>query len=344
MGSDPYTPLALLHVWDAVVISIATEQAPPPLVQLFRVENDTLDTAHGSGHLVLSPIGVSCVEVRGTDHTPSSEGLEYTLMVTTTLPLYYPGLLVIGLILFFIAPSLSRNIGVYYSTSVLLGVVMSLLLLLFIFYRMVPKARGVFGWGVLLGGYSVVASVLYYGMLHMMELLWEYWLYLVGYGVISGLVTFAVVYRLGAPDPRTMNLLQWGAQLVAVVMIYSSFHQLYWVALTGIGLVLISSIFVNFICWIWDALCAPICCCLAPVIRCLSFFNPFKQRYPKRRLLTMEEYDAMGEVETKRALENLRKHCKSSLKNEEIWGTVSKLQDPKRSPSLGAACMRSSSH
>ena len=106
MGSDPYTPLALLHVWDAVVISIATEQAPPPLVQLFRVENDTLDTAHGSGHLVLSPIGVSCVEVRGTDHTPSSEGLEYTLMVTTTLPLYYPGLLVIGLILFFVAPSL----------------------------------------------------------------------------------------------------------------------------------------------------------------------------------------------------------------------------------------------
>ena len=111
-GSHQYTLSALLHVWDVIVIFIETKGVAPPLVKLFPVENDTQDSVQesshlGSSHFFLSPFGESCVEVRGTDHTPSSEE-EYTLKVTRTLPPYYPGLLAIGIILFFIAPYLSR--------------------------------------------------------------------------------------------------------------------------------------------------------------------------------------------------------------------------------------------
>ena len=91
----------------------------------------------------------------------------------------------------------------------------------------------------------MIGSVLYMGYLHFIDILQQYWQYILGYGVFSGLLTFAVVYRLGAPDPRTMNLLQWGAQLVAMVMVYYSFHQLPWVALFGIALITSFSFFSN---------------------------------------------------------------------------------------------------
>ena len=79
-----------------------------------------------------------------------------------------------------------------------------------------------------------MVSVLYWGFVHCVEIAMEYWPYLLGYVVVAGLISFAVVYRLGAPDPRTMNLLQWGAQLVATVMIYASLQQLPWLALFGV--------------------------------------------------------------------------------------------------------------
>lgn len=328
-GSDSRSPSALLHVWDCLEVSISRVDKAQPSVQLFHVENITSDTSYissGSNHLLLSPFGESCVEVKRID---GPDGTEYSITAIKTLPPYYPLLLAIGVILYLTAPSLSRNIGIYYSTSTALGVVLSLLLLLFIFYRMVPKSSMI-GWGVLLGGYSVVASVLYYGLCNLLEILQQYWQWLVGYVVLSGLITFAVVYRIGTPDPRTLNLLQWGAQLVAVVLVGSSFHQLPWAAFSAIVLLWILGFFAKLMSWIFGVLLAPFWCCLRPVSRCLSSFNPFKQKYPKRRLLTMEEYDAVGEIETKLALEKLRAHCRSSLKNEDIWDAVSKLKDPKR--------------
>lgn len=47
-----------------------------------------------------------------------------------------------------------------------------------------------------------------------------------------------------------------------------------------------------------------------------------------RRLLTEEEYQRQGEEETRRALEELRKYCKSPEFNP--WKTVSRLQSPQR--------------
>ncbi|NXK43289.1 NEMP1 protein, partial [Piprites chloris] len=46
------------------------------------------------------------------------------------------------------------------------------------------------------------------------------------------------------------------------------------------------------------------------------------------RLLTEEEYRLQGEVETHRALEELRSFCQSP--NFSAWTTVSRIQSPKR--------------
>lgn len=46
------------------------------------------------------------------------------------------------------------------------------------------------------------------------------------------------------------------------------------------------------------------------------------------RLLTEEEYRIQGEVETRKALEELREYCNSP--DCSAWKTVSRIQSPKR--------------
>ncbi|CAG03977.1 unnamed protein product, partial [Tetraodon nigroviridis] len=54
----------------------------------------------------------------------------------------------------------------------------------------------------------------------------------------------------------------------------------------------------------------------------------FRQKPEPRRLLTEEEYQKQAEEETRRGLEELRKHCSSPEFNP--WKTVSRLQSPQR--------------
>ena len=46
------------------------------------------------------------------------------------------------------------------------------------------------------------------------------------------------------------------------------------------------------------------------------------------RLLTEEEYRLQGEVETRKALEQLREYCNSP--DCSAWKTISRIQSPKR--------------
>ena len=51
----------------------------------------------------------------------------------------------------------------------------------------------------------------------------QYFHLLVGYVITAGLVSFAVIYRMGPPsDQRTLNLISWSMQLVSLVMIFTS--------------------------------------------------------------------------------------------------------------------------
>ncbi|KAK7019359.1 hypothetical protein SK128_020211 [Halocaridina rubra] len=58
-------------------------------------------------------------------------------------------------------------------------------------------------------------------------------------------------------------------------------------------------------------------------------FFPRRRRFPpKVRRLTEEEYIQQGNVETRKALEELREYCHSP--NCNAWKTVSKLKSPTR--------------
>ena len=53
-------------------------------------------------------------------------------------------------------------------------------------------------------------------------ILFNYWPWIMGYFIISAIVSFAVCYRYGPlTEPRTLNLIKWMLQFVALVFIYN---------------------------------------------------------------------------------------------------------------------------
>ena len=52
----------------------------------------------------------------------------------------------------------------------------------------------------------------------------------------------------------------------------------------------------------------------------------FRKKYSKNRLLTESEYEIQSDVQTKKALEELKAYCLSHECN--AWKTISKLKDP----------------
>lgn len=59
----------------------------------------------------------------------------------------------------------------------------------------------------------------------------------------------------------------------------------------------------------------------------MTFYRLFSSSKPKPRILSEEEYIQQAIIETPKALEELRKYCKSP--NCDTWRVVSRLQDPK---------------
>lgn len=50
----------------------------------------------------------------------------------------------------------------------------------------------------------------------------DYWQWIVGYICVSALISFAVCYRYGpVTEPRTLYLIKWGLQLIALGFIYN---------------------------------------------------------------------------------------------------------------------------
>ncbi len=83
--------------------------------------------------------------------------------------------------------------------------------------------KGFVGLGFLVGGSSALTAVFYWFVTNLSEAIAEYWKYLVGYSMVAGLISFAVIYRWGGvSNPRTFDLIRWFMQLVGLVLVYSS--------------------------------------------------------------------------------------------------------------------------
>uniref|UniRef100_A0A8C4SN55 Nuclear envelope integral membrane protein 1 n=1 Tax=Erpetoichthys calabaricus TaxID=27687 RepID=A0A8C4SN55_ERPCA len=216
-----------------------------------------------------------------------------------------------GFFLFFFAEPLSRSQVFYYSIGMSTGLIASLIILIFILARLLPKKSPFYL--LVVGGWSFSLYIIQLAFRNMQLLLRDHWQYVIGYVTAVGFVSFAVCYRYGPlVEERSMTILSWALQIIGLLLIYMG------IQVPQVSLAIIISAF----------------CCknLEYPVRLIMFIHRKLCRWTAKpappRLLTEEEYQKQGEVETQHALEELRKYCSSP--DFSAWKTVSRLQSPKR--------------
>nr|XP_040238005.2 nuclear envelope integral membrane protein 1 [Anopheles coluzzii] len=250
----------------------------------------------------LEPFNQSCLGV-------VSSGKYDIEVLLNRFDLWRVGLLVLGVLLFFIALPMSQNPLFYYTGGILIGLTSFALALVYMFSKMMPYRPLMLG--VMVGGWTLG----FYGMQMMYEnlrlifVLYQH--YVFWYLAIVGSISFFVCYRLGPPkDRRSKRVIQWTLQLIALTMVFFSSYQRQ--LSTGFVLIVIGAYYhatpLNALRWVR---------------------NRFRSRYPgKRRLLTVEEFEEQGRIETDRALKDLREYCRSPECKQ--WTTMMRLRDPVR--------------
>nr|XP_056705443.1 nuclear envelope integral membrane protein 1 [Euleptes europaea] len=217
----------------------------------------------------------------------------------------------LGLLLFFCGDLMSRSSLFFYSAGISIGMLSSLLVLIYVMSRMVPKKSPVYL--LLVGGWSFSVYLIQLVFRNLQEICKLYWEYLLGYMVIVGCLSFAVCYRHGPlENERSINLLTWGLQLLGLLLLYCGIQ----IRQIAVALIAIAICTKNL---------------EYPVMWAYAVYRKVRTASDKPsppRLLTEEEYRLQGEVETQRALAELREYCNSP--EFSAWKAVSRIQSPKR--------------
>ncbi|KAK8726774.1 hypothetical protein OTU49_010046, partial [Cherax quadricarinatus] len=215
--------------------------------------------------------------------------------------------LITAVVLFFTARHLAKNVFFHYTTGITIGVLGSLLIIVYIVARLVPKKSGALT--LMIGGWGLTVYLIQYLWQNFVSIVKENHAVAVGYVVVAGLLSFAMVYRYGPlTDKRSINLVQWAMQLMAVLAIFLSSQ--YREATLGLIIVMVS--YYNI-----------------PDKWKSKFHTYWRRRFPpKVTRLTEEEYIQQGTIETRKALDDLRSFCRSP--NCDAWKTVSRLRTPQR--------------
>ncbi|NXV24594.1 NEMP1 protein, partial [Cepphus grylle] len=217
----------------------------------------------------------------------------------------------LGLLLFFCGDMLSRSQLFYYSAGISFGLVTSLLILVYMMSKVMPKKSPVYF--LLVGGWSFSLYLLQLIFKNLREICKSYWQYLLGYLLLVGFLSFSVCYRYGPlENERSINLLSWALQLLGLLLMYSGI-QIHPVALALVIIAICTKNLDYPVQWAFTAYRRMRSARLGP--------SP-------PRLLTEEEYRVQGEVETRKALEELRNYCRSP--DFSAWTAVSRIQSPKR--------------
>ncbi|XP_008063427.1 nuclear envelope integral membrane protein 1 isoform X1 [Carlito syrichta] len=217
----------------------------------------------------------------------------------------------LGLMLFFCGDLLSRSQIFYYSTGMSVGIVASLLIIIFILSKFMPKKSPIYV--ILVGGWSFSLYLIQLVFKNLQEIWRCYWQYLLSYVLTVGFMSFAVCYKYGPlENERSINLLTWTLQLMGLCFMYSGI-QIPHIALGVIVIALCTKNLEYPIQWLY--------------ITYRKMCKATEKPVPPR-LLTEEEYRIQGEVETRKALEELREFCNSP--DCSAWKTVSRIQSPKR--------------
>ncbi|XP_062398208.1 nuclear envelope integral membrane protein 1 isoform X2 [Sardina pilchardus] len=240
---------------------------------------------------------------------PSNSQTLYTVKSIRKFDIYLFIVFLVGVLLFFFADILSRSQMFYYSAGMSTGMIASLLILIFIVARFLPKKSPFYV--LIVGGWSFSLYIIQLVGRNLQLILKEHWTLAIGYTAVVGFISFAVCYRHGPlVDQRSINILSWTLQIFGLLLIYAGI-QVQQVALA----IMVA------------AFCAKNL--EYPINLAFTIFQKlsWRKRKPEpRRLLTEEEYQKQGEIETSRALDELRKFCSSPESNP--WKTVSRLQSP----------------
>lgn len=214
---------------------------------------------------------------------------------------------VMGMFIFFSAPPLSENPLFYYMSGIAVGVSASFFILIYMASKLIPRKPMMYG--ALIGGWGLS---MYLGQMifdNIRVILVTHQMYVFWYVFISALISFVVCYRIGpAKNPRTKNLIKWGLQLAAMLLVFysSDFQE------AAVGVNILIFLIYHF-----------------PRRFITKGKTYWRRKFPpKRRLLTTEEFYEQGVRETSRALEELRQFCSSP--DSKPWRTMLKLKDPLR--------------
>ncbi|KJH45545.1 hypothetical protein DICVIV_08423 [Dictyocaulus viviparus] len=224
------------------------------------------------------------------------------------------GVFVAGLLLFIFARNLVRNSIFFYTSGCSFGLLASILIVVFIIYRMAPKT--LIRIPFIIGGWSLSLYFFHFVWKNLALIAVHYQKYVVVYFVVVLAVSFAICYIKGPPvDSRSHDIAQWTLQAIALVLIYSS------VQVQEISFVVILALFLrNFArSWIWRL-----------ILRVGRLFAIIWWKFfpPKHRLLTKEEYEKEGREVTKRELERLREFCRSP--EADVWKLTCRVRNPRR--------------
>lgn len=128
-----------------------------------------------------------------------------------------------GLFVFLSAVDLSQNTLFYYITGVSIGIFASFLVLLYFLGKLLPRRKMMYG--ALIGGYAVGIYLVQFLWENLQLIMVSYQIYVFWYVLTTGLISFVVCYRFGPPkNERSKNLIKWGLQLAAMIMIFVSSH------------------------------------------------------------------------------------------------------------------------
>ncbi|XP_053705895.1 nuclear envelope integral membrane protein 1 [Synchiropus splendidus] len=217
-----------------------------------------------------------------------------------------------GVLLFLFADSLSQSTLFFFSAGMSIGMVASLIIVVFILSRFLPAKNFFRALFTAVCSFSVYAVQLV--CRNLKEILREHWNLALGYVVIVGFISFIICYRFGPlTDQKSINILSWTLQLIGLLLMFLG-NQIHQVALS----IIVAALLTKHLEYPVNAAVAA-----SRKIRQAVYWKP-----EPRRLLTMAEYHEQGEVETQRALEELRSFCNSP--DFDTWKAVSRLQSPKR--------------
>ncbi|XP_030277702.1 nuclear envelope integral membrane protein 1 isoform X1 [Sparus aurata] len=301
-----------VKVWSSNVFKMVIVEGEEELKELDRFSfwgwfQSLLRERHNETSINISLFSKkTCFKIEPADKTT------YTVKPLRKFDIYLFLVFLAGMMLFIFADSLSRSQIFFYSAGMSTGMIASLIILFFILARFLPKKSPFYV--LIVGGWSFSLYAIQLVCRNLSVILQEHWHVALGYVAVVGFISFAVCYRYGPlVDEKNINILSWTLQLFGLLLVYLGI-QIQQVAFAIIVAALFSK-----------NLEYPFLMVVAAWRKMRRFLN---WKPEPRRLLTEEEYQKEGEEETRRALDELRKHCNSPEFSP--WRAVSRLQSPKR--------------